>query len=434
MRLAVIGLGVSGSLAARLLATRHDVTLYDGSLTPGGHALTVDVPHGGKTVPVDVGFMVFNTRTYPNFCRMLDMLGVASRASDMSFSVRDPERDFEYQGSGLRGLFAKRSHAMSPSFWRMIGDIMRFNQCGRRVADGELPTGQTVGDYLCRGRYSTGFVHDYLTPMAAAIWSCKPSEILDYPARFLLGFFANHGLLQIRDRPQWRTIIGGSRSYVEPLLHDLRDKLRLGDPVAQVRRYPTGFEIETAGGEIDQFDEVVFACHADQVLRTFPDASEDEAVVLSAFPYQPNHAVLHTDTSRLPRRRDAWASWNYCLSPNKENPATVTYDLGRLQGVAEPGQLMLSLNETEHIDRQKVLRTFNFSHPAYTMESIAAQRRWADVSGRAGAHFCGAYWGYGFHEDGVKSALAVANRFGIGLEACTAACTKEPSPTTAAIR
>ncbi|WP_425401087.1 NAD(P)/FAD-dependent oxidoreductase [Aeoliella sp.] len=434
MRIAVIGLGVSGCVAARLLATRHDVVLYDSNPNPGGHALTVDVDRHGQRVAVDVGFMVFNTRTYPNFCRMLDMLGVASRASDMSFSVRDPQRDFEYQGSGLRGLFAKRANALSPSFWRMIGDILRFNQGGCNAVRLGLPANQSVGEFLQAGRFSPGFVHDYLVPMAAAIWSTRPSDVFDYPAKFLIGFFANHGLLQLRNRPQWRTIVGGSRRYVEPLLADLRDRLHLADPVARVRRGPAGFKVETLCGDVGEFDEVVFACHADQTLRIFPDATDDEADTLTAFPYQPNQAVLHTDQSRLPARRDAWASWNYCLSADRTTPATVTYDLGRLQGVVEPGELLLSLNETEQIDRQKVLKTFEFSHPAYTMQSIAAQSRWATISGRAGAHFCGAYWGYGFHEDGVNSALRVAKQFGIGLEACTAACTKEPSPTTVAIR
>lgn len=434
MRIAVIGLGVSGAVAARLLATRHQVVLYDGSPSPGGHALTVEVEHAGSVAAVDVGFMVFNTKTYPNFCRLLDMLNVASRPSDMSFSVRDPQRDFEYQGSGLRGLFAQRTNALSPSFWRMIADILRFNRRGRHAADNGTITDQTVGEFLHNGRYSSAMVHDYLVPMAAAIWSCTPSEILDYPARFMIGFFANHGLLQLKDRPRWRTIVGGSRRYVEPLLHDLRDRLRLGDPVAEVRRDLSGFQVETDSGDTDDYDQVVFACHADQTRRIFTDATPEEAEILGAFPYQPNQAVLHTDTTCLPRRRDAWASWNYCLTNDKQHPASVTYDLGRLQGVVEPGQLLLSLNAGDRVAREKVLRTFEFSHPAYTMQSIAAQRRWAEVSGREGAHFCGAYWGYGFHEDGVNSALSVAKQFGIGLEACTAACTKEPSPTTVAIR
>lgn len=432
MRIAVIGAGVSGCLAARLLATRHEVTLFDCNSHLGGHAHTIEVPLGNVTHAVDVGFMVFNERTYPNFCRMLDLLGVESRPSDMSFSVNDPSMGFEYQGSGFRGLVAQRRNAVSPSFLRMIGDILRFNREGRRtVASGAVSVGATVNDFLRRGRFGKRFVRHYLTPMAAAIWSCKPLEILEFPAAFLLGFFANHGLLQIRDRPQWRTIVDGSRRYVTALLEGMRD-IRLGESVAAVERRATDVVVHTDVSRAETFDEVVMATHADQTLRLLQAPTDNERSVLEAFPYQTNRAVLHTDASSLPTRKDAWASWNYRLT--EDESATVTYDLGRLQGFAAPGSLFLTLNDDRHIDRRKVIRFFEFTHPAYSARSIDAQRRWPEISGRQGVHYCGAYWGYGFHEDGVNSALAVAQHFGIGIEACTAAYTKERSPTTAAIR
>lgn len=434
MRIAVIGAGVSGCLAARLLATRHEVTLFESDSQLGGHAHTVEVSLGDVSHAVDVGFMVFNERTYPNFCRMLDLLGVESRPSDMSFSVSDPVTGLEYQGSGLRGLFAQRRNTLSPSFLRMIGDILRFNrEACRVVVNGTLSKGASVGDFVRSGRYGDRFVKHYFTPMAAAIWSCKPQEILQFPAAFLLGFFANHGLLQIRDRPQWRTIVGGSHRYVAALLDGMHGNVRVGDPVSAVQRGAADIEVHTEAGTVETFDEVVMATHADQTLRLLQNPTDNERSLLEAFPYQANRAVLHTDaTSSLPTRCDAWASWNYRLTDDQS--ATVTYDLGRLQGFAAPGSLMLTLNDDRHIDKSKVVRSFEFTHPAYSARSIDAQRRWSDISGRQGVHYCGAYWGYGFHEDGVNSALAVAKHFEIGIEACKAACTKERSPTPVAIR
>lgn len=435
MRIAVLGAGVSGCVAARLLASRHEVTLFEAGRHAGGHALTVDVELDGRPRKADVGFMVFNERTYPNFCRMLDLLGVESRASDMSFSVQDPESGLEYQGSGLRGLFAQRANALRPSFWRMLGEIARFNrEATAAVASSALPSQTTVGDFLNARGFGERFRRCYLLPMASAIWSSTPGQIDRFPARFLLGFFANHGLLQLRDRPQWRTIVGGSREYVRRLLAGMEDSVRLNQPIARVERTPTGFAIHRENGDAETFDEVVFATHANQTRQLLNPLEADEQAILGGLPYAGNTAVLHTDASLLPKRPDAWASWNYRLTGDAEQPASVTYDLGRLQGVAEPGRLLLTLNQDDAIRADRVLRRFDFAHPAYSLESIAAQSRWAAISGRRGVHFCGAYWGYGFHEDGVRSALAVANHYGIGLEACTAACTKAPSPTTAASR
>ncbi len=428
MRIAVIGTGISGSLAARLLATQHDVTVFETNNYPGGHANTVDVRVGGKVYSVDTGFMVFNRRTYPNFCRLLQLLEIRSQASDMSFSVRCSKTGLEYQGGSLNGVFAQRLNCVRPSFLRMLRDIVRFNRLGMAAAaSGELKDGRTVGEFLDGCGVGKRFLDQYLVPMAAAIWSSSPQAILDFPADFMVGFFANHGLMQLRDRPQWRTIVRGSRNYVAALLEPIRDCVRLNSPVASVARTASGVLVQPVTGPREQFDAVVFASHADQTLKMLADATRAERQILGAFPYQPNEAVLHTDARLLPKRRRAWASWNYHIPRGEEQSASLTYDLSRLQKHTSPGPILLTLNETSSIDPAKILRTFTYHHPAYSRASIVAQRRVHEVSGQRRTHYCGAYWGYGFHEDGVNSALAVARHFGIELEACTAASTKEPS-------
>jgi predicted NAD/FAD-binding protein len=429
MRIAIIGTGVSGSVAARLLSTRHEVTVFEANDYAGGHANTVDVAVGGQSFPVDTGFMVFNRRTYPNFCRLLEMLEIPSQPSDMSLSVRCAKTGLEYQGSSLNGLFAQRTNLLRPSFLKMLTDILRFNRRGMQAAaSGELHDGRTVGEFLHNCRVGRRFVEHYLTPMAAAIWSSNPREILEFPAEFMIGFFANHGLMQLRGRPQWRTIVGGSRKYVAALLEPLREQVRYACPVLSVARSPHEVHITSKYASRESFDEVVFACHADQALRMLVDASSAERQILSAFPYQPNEAVLHTDTALLPRRRRAWASWNYHLPRSDDGASSVTYDLSRLQNHASQTPLLLTLNAKSEIDSTKIIRTFNYSHPAYARDSLTAQKRHREISGRRKTHYCGAYWGYGFHEDGVNSAVAVAAHFGIELSACTAASTKEPSP------
>ncbi|TWT87678.1 hypothetical protein Mal64_32200 [Pseudobythopirellula maris] len=433
MRIAVVGAGVSGCVAARLLASEHEVTLFSADSHAGGHAQTVDVELDGATHAVDVAFMVFNERTYPFFCRLLDLLGVESRQSDMSFSVTCPTSGVEYQGGSLRGLFAQKTNLLSPAFLRMLVDVARFNRIGRRAAsEGSIAEGQNVREFLAEHRFGRRFAEQYLAPMAAAIWSSNPREVLDFPAKFLLGFFANHGLLQLADRPQWRTIVGGSRRYVEPLLRDLGDRVRCCEPVEAIRRTADDVELTTAAGGVERYDQVVLACHADQTLAMLKDSSQDEAELLAALPYQKNQAVLHTDESLLPCRRAAWASWNYRLGRRPSDPSIVTYDLSRLQGLPTRRPLLLTLNGRDLVDPGRVLKEFSFSHPAFTPQSIAAQGRWDVVSGRNRTHYCGAYWGNGFHEDGVRSALAVTQQFGIGIEACTAACTRAPSRTAVA--
>jgi predicted NAD/FAD-binding protein len=428
MRIAIVGTGISGSLVARLLSTEHDVTVFEANNFPGGHANTVDVDLEEGRFPVDTGFMVFNRRTYPNFCRLLQLLEITSQPSDMSFSVRCEKTGLEYQGSSLDGLFAQRLNCLRPTFLRMLRDIRCFNQRGRKAAaSGELKDRRTVGDFIRECGLGRRFLDHYLVPMASSIWSSSPRAILEFPADFMIGFFANHGLMQLQDRPQWRTIVGGSRKYVEALLEPLRERVRLSCPVAAVTRTKDGVIVTTVEGQQECFDEVVFASHADQTLKMLDDATGSERQILGSFPYQANEAVLHTDTQLLPKRRRAWASWNYYIPQGDDHSASVTYDLSRLQNHDSPSPILLTLNATECIPEDKILRTFNYQHPAYSRESISAQRRFTEISGRNRTHFCGAYWGYGFHEDGVNSALAVAKHFGIGLDACKVASTKELS-------
>lgn len=435
MRIAVIGTGISGSLVARLLSTQHEVTVFEANHYAGGHANTVDVTLSGKTYPVDTGFMVYNHRTYPNFCRLLEMLCIHSHPSDMSFSVSCSKTGVEYQGSSLNGLFAQRSNLLRPSFLRMLSDITRFNRAGMSaVTEKSIAPGQTVGEILAALHVGDHFIQQYLIPMSAAIWSSTPGSILEFPAEFMLGFFANHGLMQLRDRPQWRTIRNGSRQYVEALLAPLASQVRLNSPVESVIRSRRQVTVKAAGQSCEYFDEVVFASHADQCLSMLADPTPQEREILTAFPYQRNEAVLHTDTNCLPNCERAWASWNYHIQPGKDECASVTYDLSRLQNHRSPVPILLTLNESHRIDRHKILRTFDYYHPAYSLASIAAQRKFEQISGKNRTHFCGAYWGYGFHEDGVNSALAVAQHFDMGLEACTAASTKEPSGIAATSR
>lgn len=414
MRVAVIGTGISGNLVARILASEHEVEVFEANDYVGGHSNTVDIETLGQRFQVDTGFMVFNGRTYPNFSRLLKILGVESQESDMSFSVRCNRSGLEYQGSSFNGLFAQRTNLIRPGFHRMLRDIMRFNRIATRAVDnGELDNGATVGEFVRSCRVDRAFTEQYLVPMAAAIWSSEAGNILEFPAKFMIGFCRNHGLLQLRDRPQWKTIVGGARSYVEKLIDPIRGRIRLNCPVASVSRGPDYVQVATGGGPTERFDQVVFATHADQTLALLADATRSEIEVLQSFPYQRNRAVLHTDTSLLPRNRRAWASWNYAIPRDQQQTASVTYDLSRLQNLDSASPILLTLNPAGEIAGDKTIRTFRYDHPAYSRASIDAQARHMEISGVQGTHFCGAYWGYGFHEDGVNSAINVAHSLGI---------------------
>ena len=425
MKIGVIGAGISGNLVAYLLSGSHEVHVFEANDYAGGHSNTVAYQLPDRAGQADTGFMVFNDRTYPNFVRLLRLLDVESQASDMSFSVSCDRTGLEYQGSSLNGLFAQRRNLVRTRFYRMLVDIVRFNRAAIAAVESEvLDDGQTVADFLEPLGLGREFREQYLVPMVAAIWSARPASILGFTDRFMVGFLNNHGLLHLRERPVWRTVTGGSQQYVGRLTQPFRDRLRLNCPVASVRRLEEAVEVRTRAGDVERFDQVVLATHADQTLALLADPSEAEREVLGAFPYQLNEAVLHTDRTLLPRARRAWASWNYHLSSEDVPTVSVTYDLSRLQRLDTPTPVLLTLNGTQRISADRILQRLTYHHPAYSRDSIRAQQRFREINAVRRTHFCGAYWGYGFHEDGVNSALAVAEYFDRGLDSCTAASTK----------
>jgi predicted NAD/FAD-binding protein len=410
VRIAIVGAGISGLVCAHLLHSEHDITVFEANDYPGGHTHTVRVDTSDETHWVDTGFIVLNDRTYPRFEKLLAGIGIATQRSNMSFSVSDGQ-DFEYNGASANGLFARRSHLARPSFHRMILDLMRFNREARSLV-GLNGSGPSLGEFLAEGRYSPQFVQRLIVPQASAVWSADPRRMWDFPASMLAEFFANHGMFGFADRPTWLTVKGGSARYVEAIVRPLGERLRLSSPVRRIERFDERVEVTPQGGEPESFDEVVLAVHSDQALRMLADPSGAEAEVLGAIPYQPNDTVLHTDRTLLPRRRRAWASWNYHLSDQPASRTTVTYHMNRLQSLRADREFCVTLNKTEAIDPESVIRVLRYDHPVYTPAGLAAQRRWDQVSGVRRTHYCGAYWGYGFHEDGVVSGLRVCARFG----------------------
>ncbi|MEO6859072.1 MAG: FAD-dependent oxidoreductase [Solirubrobacteraceae bacterium] len=414
MRIAIVGAGVSGLVTAHLLSEEHNVTLFEAAPYAGGHTNTIRVDTANETHDVDTGFIVFNDRNYPNFERLLGRLGVAWQPSTMSFSVSDGHGDFEYNGSSPNGLFAKRAHLVTPWFHRMLADLARFNRAARELLHHE-EQGPSLGHWLEEQRFSSPFINRLIVPQASAVWSADPHQMWTFPARFLAEFFDNHGMLGLCDRPRWRTVRGGSARYVEALLARFPGQLRLGTPVAAVERRPDQVLVTARGSEAESFDEVVLATHSDQALGLLTDASDREHEILGAIPYQRNQAVLHTDVRMLPRRRRAWASWNYHLARQPTSQTTVTYHMNRLQSLDAEQEFCVTLNRTGEIDPTKVIRTIDYAHPIYTADGVRAQGRVNEINARNRTHFCGAYWGWGFHEDGVQSALRVARHFGAGL-------------------
>ncbi len=418
MKIAIIGAGISGLTAAYRLSPAHEVTLFEANDYLGGHTNTVEVEWDGERRAIDTGFIVFNDWTYPNFIALLDELGVCSQPTSMSFSVRCDAANLEYNGSSLNGLFAQRRNLLRPSFYRMLADIMRFNRDTPELVLSRPATDETtVGEFLTRHRYSREFAEHYLLPMGAAIWSCPMGTFENFPIRFIVEFYKNHGLLSVRNRPTWRVIEGGSRNYVAKMAERFRDRVRLSTPIEQVRRSVSDVLIVPKNSPPESFDHVVFACHSDQALRMLADPTATERAVLSEFPYGRNIAVLHTDRSVLPKRRRAWASWNYRVSgqspragvssSNSEQAATVTYQMNLLQHLRSRHDFNVTLNSDEQIDPAKVLRRFEYHHPIFTVRRAAAQARHRELINVNRASFCGAYWGNGFHEDGVVSALRV---------------------------
>lgn len=416
-RVAVIGSGISGLTCAWLLRGKYDISLYEANDYAGGHTQTTDVELDGKTWPVNTGFIVFNDWTYPNFIRLMELLGVASEDSDMSFSVKCENTGLEYNGHTLNTLFAQRRNLLKPSFWGMIRDILKFNKATREELDADtLDRTETLGQYLNRHGYGKAFRDHYIIPMGAAVWSASEEMMMQFPVYFFLRFFNNHGMLSVDDRPQWRVISGGSRSYVERILKDLpQDQIYLSTPVTEVTRSAGHVSITSTRGT-DQYDEVIFACHSDQALRMLGDATDSEKDILGAIPYKMNDVVLHTDEKILPKRRLAWAAWNYHLGSGDQDSVAVTYYMNRLQNFDEaPVDFCVTLNNTPAICKEKIIRQFRYAHPVFTLEGMAAQQRHADISGHRHTHFCGAYWFNGFHEDGVRSALRVTETLGVKL-------------------
>ena len=411
MKIAIVGAGISGLTAAHLLHKNHEIAVFEANAYAGGHTNTVRVDTAYETHHVDTGFIVFNDRNYPNFERLLGRLNVASQPSDMSFAVSDEHGDFEYASTSANGLFANRAHLAKPWFHRMLADVVRFQRAGRELLarhDG----GPSLGHWVEELRFSRPFIDRLIVPQASAVWSADPRQMWSFPARFLVEFFANHGMLGLRDRPRWRTVKGGSARYVEALTGPWRDRLRLNTPVDHIARAESHVVVKARGHEPERFDEVVLATHSDQALRLLADPTDREHELLGAIPYQPNEAVLHTDAKLLPRRRRAWASWNYHLLSDPPGKTTVTYHMNRLQALATDTQFCVTLNRSEAIDPSTIIRTIEYAHPVYTAAGEAAQKRHEEISGRhTRTHYCGAYWGWGFHEDGVKSGMRVAERF-----------------------
>lgn len=413
MRVAVIGSGISGLTAAYLLHKDHEIVVYEQNDYIGGHANTVDVRIQGQSYPVDTGFIVFNQKTYPNFVKLLRQLGVTWKNSSMSFSVHCDRTGLEYCPSSLGSLFAQKKNLLRPNFWRMLWDIFRFRRNYRTVLEG--PVDVTLGDLLDREGYSRAFRDYFIVPMGAAIWSADPACFGQIPAQFFVRFFHHHGLLNLRDQPQWLTIQKGSRQYVGALTEGFGRHIRLNSPVVGIRRLNTHVAVRTAQGTEEDYDQVIIATHSDQALKMLADPSPAEREILGAVPYQRNDAVLHTDVTWLPRIRKVWASWNYRIPADPQSSVVLTYDMDILQSIRAPVTFCVTLNGDRPIDPQRVLYEVGYDHPVFTAQSVAAQARHAEISGVNRTHYCGAYWGNGFHEDGVNSALAVARGFGKGL-------------------
>jgi predicted NAD/FAD-binding protein len=409
MRIAIIGTGIAGNVAAWKLRDRHDITVYEAASYVGGHTNTIDVEENGRVLPVDTGFIVFNEHTYPNFIRMLDEIGQPSKPSNMSFSVHSEDGRIEYNSSSLNGLFAQRRNLIRPAYYRMLRDILRFFRDA--VSDVARYGRQlTVGEYLRSRGYGKEFTDDYLVPMAAAIWSAEPVAVLDMPALFLVRFFKNHGLLQLQDRPEWRVIEGGSREYVRRLVAGHADRIRLNAPVQSVERRPDGVTVKTAEGGREVYDYAFIACHSDQALNMLSDPTPAEESVLGTIRYQPNEAVLHTDISVLPKRKRAWSSWNYTVPADRREHVAVSYNMNILQGLDAEQTYIVTLNDVRQIDPAHIIRKVEYDHPVYTLESIAAQQRQQEINCDR-TFYCGAYWRNGFHEDGVVSALDAVAHF-----------------------
>ncbi|GAB3034282.1 NAD(P)/FAD-dependent oxidoreductase [Bowmanella dokdonensis] len=418
-KIAIVGSGISGLVCGHLLHKHQDITLYEANDYVGGHTHTVDVQVNGQSYAIDTGFIVFNDWTYPLFLQLMDKLCVPRQPTEMSFSVKNLEENLEYNGNTINSLFAQRRNLLRPRFYLLIRDILRFNRlCKARLSESDGLSHQTLGSFLTLNGFSDFFCRNYILSMCAAIWSASLDDAKAFPLKFFLQFFNNHGLLNIQHRPQWYTLIGGSRAYIAPMTAGFTDKILLNSPVLAIDKGPAGYQVRAKNQPDRQFDQVILACHSDQALRMLSAPSKAQRDILGAIRYANNEVVLHTDTSLLPKRPLARASWNYLLKgqPGERSlPASVTYNMNTLQRIQSDTTFCVTLNNSADIDPDSILQRFDYAHPQFDEKSLLAQQRRHEICAQDGLHFCGAYWYNGFHEDGVRSALDVCRRFGAGL-------------------
>jgi len=410
MKIAIIGAGVSGNTLGWHLNKQHDVTVFEANAHIGGHTHTHQVEAFGRQYQIDTGFIVYNNWTYPNFIHLINELGVETQSSSMSFSVKDESSGLEYNGTSLNSLFAQRLNLLRPSFIGMIKDILRFNKEAPALLE-DHQADMSFGEYLKGNRYGQHFIKHYVIPMGSAIWSASPEQMFSFPAKFFIRFFHNHGMLSVSDRPEWRVIKGGSHGYVEKLTLPFKERIKLNTAIESVCRTQDGVSVKPKNKPAESFDWVFFACHSDQALAMLDDATKDEIEVLGAIPYQNNQIVLHTDVNLMPKKKLAWAAWNYHLTAQPLSRAAVTYNMNILQSLESPEPFLVTLNHTDKIDPSKIIKTLHYTHPVFTTQGIAAQARHAEISGVNRTGYAGAYWRNGFHEDGVVSALAALEHF-----------------------
>jgi predicted NAD/FAD-binding protein len=411
MKIAVIGSGISGLTSAYLLSESHDVTVFEANDYIGGHTHTIDVPLDGKVYPVDTGFIVFNLKTYPNFVKLLGRLGVTWQDSNMSFSVQCARTGIEFSPTSLNALFCQRKNLFNPSFYRMLSDVFRFRREARELLKGDDDQ-ITLDQYLTQNRYSKAFIDHFIIPMGDSIWSADPRHFREFPARLFVEFFENHGILNIKNQPGWLVIKGGSKQYIEPITRRFRNNIRLLCPVESVTRLDDGVTVQVRGQAPETFDKVIIAAHSHQALAMLADPTDQEQEILGNIRYQDNDAILHTDTALLPRRKVAWASWNYHVPKEDLGRVALTYNMNILQSLGASREFCVTLNLASAVDRAKVIREIPYDHPVYDPVSLAARKRRQEINGQNHTYFCGAYWYYGFHEDGVRSALDICREFG----------------------
>jgi len=411
MKIAIVGTGISGLTSAYLLNREHDIHIFEANNYIGGHTNTIQVEETNRSIPIDTGFIVFNEQNYPNLCQLFDALNVQSRNSDMSFSVHCQKTGLEYNGTDLNRIFSQRKNIFNPGFLKMLKDIIHFHDHAPTVLNNGLADTTTVEEFAKRYDYTKNFIEYYLVPLGASLWSCPADKFRQFPIKFVLEFLDNHCMLQVNNRPQWKTVVGGSNQYIAPLTQWFFEKIHLNKPVSRVLRKNNQVDLFFYDGTKESFDEVILATHADTSLGLVNDLDNEERDILSLFDYQDNEAVLHTDINVLPKMKRTWASWNYCIPAIESNHASVTYNMNMLQGIESKHTYNVSLNQTENIDPTKIIKRINYHHPVFKPGRDLAQSQHHRMIRRRGISYCGAYWGYGFHEDGVSSALAIGEAY-----------------------